>query len=201
MRSALLTSLILVGLIALGIRSHPLPPTFLGGRLARPNAEPAAEAKVPITFEVESQWMKSVEDAEQDALQEAQALVTAHLHNLRPHIDWVPPLEYIQKRLVKSRQADVKEFPEDIGPMRRERLEIELTPKALREIVRLDREQRSHERMFWLAKVLAGVVAGLAAVAGYVHLDERTKGYYTTLLRVSTASLVAAVAAALWWLC
>jgi hypothetical protein len=198
MRSALLTSLILIGLVALGLRTHRLPPDFMGG--TRVPEKAAAEVRT-ATFTVESAWMKNVEDAEQDALQEAQAHVAGYLRNLRPRIDWVPPGDYIQKRLVRKQSVETKDFGEDVGVMRRERLEIEVAPRAVREMVRLDRENRSHERMVWLAKLLAGVVVALAAVAGYVHLDERTKGYYTTLLRVSAAGAVGAVAAALWWLC
>jgi hypothetical protein len=201
MRSALLTSLILIGLFALVLRNPRLPPDWSARPVSVRTAEPPAEVKPPAIFAIEGAWMKTVEDADQDALQEAQARVTVYLQNLKPPIDWVPPVDYVEKRLVKKKRVETKDFKDDIGVMRREQVEVEVGPKAVREIVRLDREHRSQQRMLWLAKLLAGLVAALAAVSGYVHLDERTKGYYTTALRLGAAGVVAAVASALWLLC
>src|SRR5262249_35897306 len=139
MRSALLTSLILIGLIALALRNARLPQDWKSVPLPGQSAAPPAEVKPPALFAVEGAWMKTVEDAEQDALQEAQARVTVYLQNLKPRIDWLPPVDFVEKKLVKKKHVETKDFKDDIGVMRREQLDIEVGPRVLREIVRLDR--------------------------------------------------------------
>jgi hypothetical protein len=64
----------------------------------------------------------------------------------------------------------------------------------------MERKEVSKERQTLLAKLLAGLLAGLVAVAGYLRLDEATKGYYTTWLRVASVALVATVGAGAWLL-
>jgi hypothetical protein len=63
-----------------------------------------------------------------------------------------------------------------------------------------DRQVRSKERMSLLVRVLIGLVAALAALAGYMRLDEATKGYYTRWLRLAALGFVAVVGTGLWWL-
>ena len=52
--------------------------------------------------------------------------------------------------------------------------------------------------MILLGKFLAGFVAFLVAVAGYFRLEEATKGYYTTWLRVGVLGFIAVVGAGIW---
>ena len=47
------------------------------------------------------------------------------------------------------------------------------------------------QRLGWLARVVAGLVALLAAVAGYIRLEEWSKGYYTGWLKLAAAVAVA----------
>ena len=46
------------------------------------------------------------------------------------------------------------------------------------------------QRMTLLAKVLAGILALLVTVAGYIRLEELTKGYYTRWLRLAVVGCV-----------
>jgi len=197
-----ITILILIGLIALGLRLKlPNLPPYAGPRASRERSlAPSSDSRRP-TWTLEGRWMKTHEDAEQDALLEAQLRVSTYLRSLQPPVEFLPPLDYLDKHLVKKKTEEVKDFEEQVGIMRRVQLEVEVSPGAARELVRMDRADRSHQRMFWLAKLLAGVVAALAAVSGYVHLDERTKGYYTTWLRLAAATVVGTAGIALWWLC
>jgi hypothetical protein len=59
------------------------------------------------------------------------------------------------------------------------------------------RKQQVLQRQLLLGKGLAGLIALLAAVAGYLRLDEMTKGYYTNWLRVAAVGFVGAVGAVL----
>ena len=79
-------------------------------------------------------------------------------------------------------------------------LDVVLTAAQYREMREEDRKFRQKERLFILAKLLAAVVAVLAALAGYLRLDEATKGYYTTWLRLAAVGLAMAVAAGAWLL-
>jgi hypothetical protein len=55
-------------------------------------------------------------------------------------------------------------------------------------------------RMFFLVKFLAGIVALLGTVCGYLRLDEWSKGYYTKWLRLAAVGCVGAVTVFLWML-
>jgi hypothetical protein len=103
----------------------------------------------------------------------------------------------VANRLAK---IEVKDFDNQVGLMHRVALRIEVTPQDRREIEREDvkyqaglRQVRAHERQALLAKALAGVVAVLAAVAGYLRLEDATKGYYTAILRLCAVAFVTAV--------
>jgi hypothetical protein len=200
MRAALLASLVFIGLIALSVRTHTVPASFPGTfpRLGL-RGDGATENRTQ-NWIIDSRWKVDPEDADQDALDQARdKVVQASLQSRSPIIEWKPPLEWVQK-LVKKRVPESRTFDEQVGPMHRVRLEIEWSPQVRAEVIRLDREHRSQQRMIWLAKVLGMLVTLLAAVAGYVHLDERTKGYYTNSLRFAVASIVVAVGAGLWWI-
>jgi hypothetical protein len=196
MRPALLVSLVFIGLIALSVRHNhkreAVARVAFSGRTVTDNHSP--------NWKVEGDWMPNPEDAKQDALQKAQRELTSYLRAQRPPIEWRPPTGYVEKKLVRKLEVGDREFRAGVGDMVKYRLEIQVTPKERAEIQQLDREHRSRERMAWLGKVLAGLVTVLVAVASYVHLDERTRGYYNGLLRLGFAGLVAAVGAGLWWL-
>jgi hypothetical protein len=62
------------------------------------------------------------------------------------------------------------------------------------------RQERATVRQGVLVRVLAGLVALLAAVACYLRLEDATKGYYTALLRLAAVAFVALVGAGIWLL-
>lgn len=195
MRPAFWASLVLIGLIALGMRSHYHP----GGVVRVVKKASVAETKNP-KWDVNSPWSVTEEDAQLGALQEAQATLIGYLRSLDPPVEWTPSLSYIDHRLVKLKKRERNDFKDDVGVMTKVHITMELTQADRRDIQLKDREFHSQERMLWLAKVLGGLVTCLAALAGYVHLDERTKGYYTNWLRMGAFGLVTVVGAGLWFL-
>jgi len=78
------------------------------------------------------------------------------------------------------------------------RYKVELTRHYLEEVQRVAHGQRVQERHLVLARVLAGLVVLLLVVAGYLRLEDMTRGYATQLLRVSAFTLVALAAGVLW---
>ncbi len=112
--------------------------------------------------------------------------------------DWKPGLNDI-KPLTKlvPKQSN---FEENLGNLHHVTLEVELTPEAMRGFQRLARDQRSSVRMMALGKGLGMLVALLVAFGGYFRLEEATKGYYTTWLRLTAVGFIGAAATSLWFL-
>ncbi|HEV3261836.1 MAG TPA: hypothetical protein VG013_33610 [Gemmataceae bacterium] len=88
----------------------------------------------------------------------------------------------------------------------RVRVKVGVSPQELTEIKKVshdehvrNRKQRMEQRMLPLAQVLGGLVALLAAVAGYVRLDEWSKGYYRRWLRLGAAGFVSVAWVVLSW--
>jgi hypothetical protein len=140
---------------------------------------------------------KTIQDAEEDALDEARSAVILYLRNLKPPVRWTPPPEFVSGKLVTARHpADpekvepCEEFPN--GLVEQYTVQVAVTADLQREMVDLARRAQMQERMLFLAKVLAVLVALLGVAAGYVRLDEWSKGYYTGWLRLAAAGFVAA---------
>jgi hypothetical protein len=78
------------------------------------------------------------------------------------------------------------------------------TWKQIQKENRLAEDQRrlkvTEKRMVFLVKFLAGIVALLLTVCGYIRLDEWSKGYYTKWLRLVAIGCVATVTVLLWTL-
>jgi len=161
-------------------------------------AEAVAEKGPP--WIVEGSWPNH-DGAMKDALNQAHAKVIAYLRSQNPPVFWTPSIDYIQARLIKKpwkEQIKNETVAEKMEAMHYIRLEVEISPKDHADMLRLAREERVHERMFWLGKILAGVVVLLLGVAGYLRLDEQTKGYYTGWLRLATVGLMGVALAGLF---
>jgi hypothetical protein len=187
-------------------------------------AKPPAHAP---SWVVKGEWMTTDEEAIQDAVGKAQAKVTEYLRAQAPPIQWSPDADYIKQHMLTDVKADDKELAgwedvrpvranrgtalveskhfEGLGDLRRAALRVEISPSVTNELPTLEakyqadqREVRATARQGMLAKVLAGVVALLVAVAGYLRLEDATKGYYTTLLRLAAVAFVVLVVAAIF---
>jgi hypothetical protein len=120
--------------------------------------------------------------------------------------DFDPALEErnINGRLVQLQTA---RFPDPVRKMWRAAIKLEVSPFARAEIEEQERhwqvkqrQERAASRQGVMVRVLAALVALLAAVACYLRLEDATKGYYTTLLRLAAVGFVALVGAGIWLL-
>jgi hypothetical protein len=146
------------------------------------------------------------EMAERMALVKARSALEEHLATQRPRVPRMPTLDYIRSHLVVEEPTFTggPEHPENEGKyvaalkiaLDDQRF-TELYDHARDEVIR-EREETARGRMFGLGKALAIVLAGLAAVTGYLRLEESTKGFYTAWLRIAAVSFVAAVGAGIW---
>jgi hypothetical protein len=126
-------------------------------------------------------------EAFESAIEKARALVT---HDLGLSVP--VSREFICERLKKDQH---EEPLKDFVPGRQAykvTLDLQLTRGTYLELAEADRAVRVSDRMDGMARLLSIVVIALGAVAGYVRLDEFTKGYYTGRLRLLTIAIVAA---------
>lgn len=143
---------------------------------------------------------ESAKDAEQEALEKAQAEVIALLRQQSPPIEWVPPIDYVKKKLVRGiTNEGTKDLPPPVGRVYQVSVRVGLDSETRSEILKLDRHARTSQRMLFLVEILGGIVVVCTAIAGYIRLDELSKGYYTGLLRLAAVGLVAVVVAGLWF--
>jgi hypothetical protein len=131
--------------------------------------------------------------AEKFALEDAQKAVLSYFAEQGVPLDWKPPEKYIQEHLIKDRFVESQQHEEPVGKGEEVRLQIEINSKSYHDILKKDREFRTRGRLFSLAKGLAVLVALLGVVAGYFRLEDLTKGYLTSVLRVAAIGFVSAI--------
>jgi hypothetical protein len=103
-------------------------------------------------------------------------------------------------------QIETKSFA-GLGDMHRAAVRVEITLPVKAEFEHQEelylakqRDGRATHRQGVLVRVLVALVAVLAAVALYFRLEDATKGYYTTLLRLAAVTFIALVGAGIWLL-
>jgi hypothetical protein len=144
---------------------------------------------------------ETVDDAKEDACSKGWKELVDYLRRQSPPIEWTPPRDFVRKHMARKwGQEETVEFDDPLGKVIQIPLVLELTPQDQDRIARHDHHYRVEQRLTWVGKIFLGLVALLAAVAGYVRLDEWSKGYYTGLLRLAAAAFVVATAAGMWFL-
>jgi hypothetical protein len=116
-------------------------------------------------------------------------------------VAYMPPITELRPLLARNwkYKEESKVFPEPVNrTMHWVTLEIPLVPELRGVLIQREREHRMQERMIWVGRILAGVVVLLIALAGYFRLEEWTKGYYTTWLRLATVGFIGSGVVALW---
>jgi hypothetical protein len=135
------------------------------------------------------------DDARSKALARAQEEVLLYLQDHHPKVEWVPDQDYIDQHLVKGR----RNIPSNLDGEKVEHreLDVAITPEDWRDILQHDSQYRMDQRLLWVGAGLAGLVVLFGAVAGYIRLDEWSKGYYTWWLRFGALGFLGLAGAAL----
>jgi hypothetical protein len=122
------------------------------------------------------------------AIEEARALVTHDLGLTVP-----VSAEFVRERL-KADQGEAEPIKDFIKgePAYRVRLDLQMNRGTYLELAEAERGFRVDDRMEGVGRILSVVVVALGALAGYIRLDDFTKGYYTGRLRALAVVLVAA---------
>jgi hypothetical protein len=129
------------------------------------------------------------------ALERAQQEVLLYLQQ-HPKIQWVPDQDYIDQHLVKGRRNPSSTELDGLKVEHRE-LDVAITPDDWRDILQQDSQYRMDQRLLWVGGGLAGLVVLFGAIAGYIRLDEWSKGYYTWWLRFGALGFLGVAGAGL----
>lgn len=208
MRAIPLTGLIIFALLTSATRGYSgdfpqkvlrLPRGRVAAAQAVPIAQPRAAEKTPPLTVIG--WGETHEDAEKNALRRAQDKLLVYFAEHNHSLQWRPSLDYINNNLVKERDSEpTQNFGDGVGDLQGVSLRLEISPRDWQYMLREDRRVCAESRMMLLGRLLAGLVASLGAVAGYLRLEEMTKGYYTAWLRLGAMGFVTAVGAGIWWI-
>ena len=167
-------------------------------RVSRSVVAPGTARKVKTTrgvdpetvlhsWTVQGDYRENLKEALESAVDTARNDLT---HMLRLTVP--PPREVVREKLVKKETPEKNDELVVGTPHMRVALDLVLTRGTYLELAEAERAVRITNRMEGSARLLAIVVVALAALAGYIRLDEFTKGYYTGRLRLVTVVVIAA---------
>jgi hypothetical protein len=193
---ALVLSLVGTGLWCESSRAQETPPRygFFSSHRARGTESESAQEIATV-----DSWGENQGEAKAYAIKKALPLVEHYLRSQVPGLEWQPPRAYIERAFFqkKPERVESKDVEDGDGRMKCWRWTVAIRRSTWQDILRRDAEQRVAHRMGFLGLILAAVLAFLAVVAGYIRLDDWTKGYYTGWLltgAVSGLALAGAVA-------
>jgi hypothetical protein len=193
-------------LLAVAVAAGNLQVSFsvASSRQAKKRVAPPARV-VPKGDNVVDGYGPTAVKAKERALEHAQEKVEELLRERFGPDGWRPNEEqlaadYLIHYAVVTPQGDPEPSPgiNDNDRAMVARYKVELTTDYLQEVQRVAREQRVQERHLVMARLLGWVVVLLLVVAGYLRLEDMTRGYATRLLRLGAVVLVAVAGGALW---
>ncbi|MBY0521800.1 MAG: hypothetical protein K2R98_00285 [Gemmataceae bacterium] len=160
-------------------------------------------------WKVVSKWQVTKQDAFESAIAAAQAEIMDYMRGQNQPLELTPPRDLVRScAKVDKNTEESRNFGPGVGEMHRVTVEVTLSDHGRQTLQAKDREfrvqqnqvareVRSQERLIFLAKLVAGLVAVLGATACYFRMEDMTKGYYTGWLRLAAAGFVGAVAVVL----
>src|SRR5262249_21336703 len=144
------------------------------------------------------------QDARARAMENAQERVIELLRREAGDPNWDPPTDLLDPDKLRQ-YAVVAEVgkPEpsvqvDGDKALVARYKVQLTDDSLRDVQKQARQERVQDRHLLLARLLGGALAVLLVAAGYLRLEEMTRGYATQLLRLAAFALLALAGVAIW---
>jgi hypothetical protein len=167
-----------------------IPLVLLAGCAARYSEPDAAHTALTSPTWAVKGYGETVEDARQRALEKARDSVEDYLERRYPSIGWRPTVEnLLAQSVVKVDEPTESALDQLKGYETTAHVDLRSANLVkLQRDVDKDREQAQENLIFWrhliLGRILAALVALFLIVMGYLRLEELTRGYYTTLLRV-----------------
>ncbi len=132
--------------------------------------------------------------ADEQALMKAQERVRELLgeklgKSLRPDMEVLDPGYLARLEVVRPAGEPVPVTLKD-GDYLEASYRVRLNDNYLREVARFARHQQMSDRHLIAARVLIGLVVLLLVITGYLRLEEATRGYATTMLRVAAVAVL-----------
>jgi hypothetical protein len=190
-RSFVIAGFVLALASLAGCAAPPSPP-----RAGQPSERPTQEKGYGETKNA----------AEERALDNARQAVQLYLDERFPGLDWKPSsMDLVALTVVTVRPNETKpgEFGDlkgyeatahiDLGDVNLHKMQDKVDAARKRAM-----EPVVSERLAWAGRLLAALVALSLVVAGYLRLEELTRGYYTTLLRLGAGAVVLLTVLGLW---
>jgi hypothetical protein len=137
----------------------------------------------------------TVAGAEQNALEDAGRWLAR-----QARLGWVPAAEYVRAHAEVEAGVPTEE-QQNLAADKKWKvvtIQVRVNSAQAEQIAREARYQVMTGRQGLLARVVGGVLALVLVCAGYLRLEEATRGYYTLLLRAGALLVLAAVGAVLW---
>lgn len=169
-------------------------------------AKPGTPVVAPKVDDVVDGYGPTPEQARESALKNSRERVEELLTRRLRGTGWTPTAEQLDLDfLVRHNVIQPRGEPEVVPPVNIDdkpaliaHCRVELTHDYLKEIETTARQQTVQERHSILARLLAGILAVALVTAGYLRLEESTRGYATKLLRLGAVVVLAVVAAGLY---
>lgn len=216
MRPSVIAVLIFVGLLGLGIRGLVTGRTAPRAHAAERNTarsqdrnrqvnvsrpKPPKTAREPLWRDsATGEFKSSSAEAEEDALRVGSEKVAEYLRRRTPPLDWTPSPDFVRNHLKREVKVESRELNDPSAPLTYSAtVELELTSDSLSKLQQEEHRYQVEQRMWWLARIVGGLVLILTAIAGYIRLDDVTKGYYSIPLRIGAVVLGLVGAVVLWW--
>ena len=163
-----------------------------------------ARARIAPHTEVVEGYGRTAELARERALERAQERLRELMKDHLGYTGWEPSSElfeptYLAQYNVLEWLGPAKVVPAiDQEPTFQARYQLTLTPEYLVQIRKeLRLEQVAHRHQL-LARILASLVAVFLVTAGYLRLEEMTRGFATGMLRLAAILLLGITAVILW---
>jgi hypothetical protein len=170
--------------------------SFVGCAVRPAPTRATAEPSVRVWTEVGREPTQN--EAEQQAQENARDAVIGYLHERFPDLNWTPTKdELVRNGVIAVRSDETK--PGTFGNLKgyEATAHVDVSDAKLSKIQdQIDeaRKQALEPAVSWrhtfVGRALGSLVALFLVVFGYLRLEELTRGYYTTLLRLGAAGVM-----------
>ena len=174
---------------------------LLAGCAVRPSEAGKAGAALSSPTWAVKGYGETPADAQQRALEKARDSVEDYLVNRYPSMGWRPTIEnLLAGNVVSVDKPKQGNFAGKEGYETTAHVDLRSANLVnLQADVDQAREQAQENVVFWrhlvVGRILVALVALFLIVSGYLRLEELTRGYYTTLLRVGAGAVMLLIAA------
>jgi hypothetical protein len=173
--------------------AHPAPPERPRETTRGPAVRPQTAGEPMWKAEVSGEFQTTAAAARLDAQKAAARKLGEKLRDKIPGFRYEPTVKFLTDNRMLNEGVEEKQVLTDPSApvMLRQTVTVELREPQLKVLMEEDRRERVTERLWQAGHILAGLLAMLVAVAGYVRLDDWTKGYFSLPLKLGALALAA----------